>query len=178
MSLGALVLSGGSASVAVLCWALSRDRLTRPGVAPVRELWALCAALCALVALNAGGEFDTAVLSRLRAAAQTNGWYAWRRPLQAGLLLIGVAALWRGFVWLRARWARQGPWPISAHVAWWGCWLLLVLGWSRWVSWHAMDVWMHWRWYGVGLGRWLELVSVGVVGGAVTVEWAQRWSWR
>lgn len=140
-------------------------------------VWRACGTallvLAACVMLASALAWDSSGLQQLRGQLKASGWYAWRRPLQVlGLLLL--LALCVGVLQRLARL------PISRaeRVCAWatvGLWLLWL---NRMVSLHWVDALMHTRLGGVGLGRWLEALSLGLVVGACALRWRRVYVWK
>ena len=177
MSAASMVLSAGCAVAGGASLLLSGYQA--PGVDEGDAGWAwracglalLCLALCSVMA--SALAWDSSGLQQLRSQLKASGWYAWRRPLQVSglLLLLGACG------WLLCRLARL-PLSRAARICAWACVGLWLLWLNRMLSLHWVDALMHARLAGVGLGRWLEVLGLGLVGLACVVRWRRVYVWK
>jgi len=159
---------------AAVCAVTALTRPVGPGPQGGARLWALVAVLLGWVGAMAWLGWDDQALQALRRMAWASGWYAWRRPMQAALLLalaLGAWLVWREAglgAWMR----RQGAGAARAAVA--AAWVVFGLWGLRAVSLHMLDGWLARPLppMGLGLGRTVELGCLVLVWGAL------GWAWR
>jgi hypothetical protein len=161
--------AGSSATAAVLAGAaLACAWRSAPGLwpspAPAAQVLRACAGLLAALSMAYALNMDSWVLQQGRAAAQEAGLYAWRRPLQAGLLVF--AALTTIFA-VRRVWRHTAGFDLVCAC---GAAAALVLFCMRAVSLHGVDAVMDGRCFGVGLGRWLEWAAGTMVVAATVLH--------
>lgn len=134
-------------------------------------VWRAAAGLLALLALNAAIAPDRHIALCLREVAQSEGWYALRRPFQVAALTVLIAAL--AAAALRA-WQRLGVSALprclqmvfAAHA------LLLAVPLLRAVSHHQTDRWLDSQLAGATAGRWIESLCLGVVLWTASRRWS------
>lgn len=128
-------------------------------------------ALCSVLA--SAFAWDSTGLQQLRSQLKASGWYGWRRPLQvAGLLLLLVLC-----GWLLRRLALL-PLARAVRVCAWACVGLWLVWTNRMLSLHWVDALMHAPLAGVGLGRWVEALGLGLVGVACAVRGRHVYVWK
>lgn len=131
---------------------LARRCAGRLPYGPQAVQWARAAWMFAGLALLAALQAAQLVVPLLRALAQAQGWYAWRRAVQAPLLVAAAAAL----VLL---WLHRTP---ADHVLAAALLVLGTLALLRFVSLHHTDAWLAARWLGWPAGRWAEAAGLGI----------------
>lgn len=154
--------------VAMACAAVARQRrLDAPGPAREARLWWLYAALLLLMGLNALWRLDEVWLGSWRHLARHEAWYADRGTVQlwALLVLLGLATLtltWQELARGRRPTAARKV-ALAHRLVRAGLALLLLHLALRTVSWHTTDQLIYSRVAMISLGRWLDLVGLGLV---------------
>jgi hypothetical protein len=122
--------------------------------------WYLGAATLCLLGVNTVLQADLFVTHLLRAIAKLQGWYAQRRELQYGaVLLLGIIFL-LSINWLRALLSNT---ELPSELVAVGLTGLLMLFLTRMVSAHNTDLVLNLRLAGVSVGRLLEFAAIGLV---------------
>lgn len=130
------------------------------GDARDRLFWIGCAALLVLLGLNKQLDLQGYVTTAGRSLARQEGWFEYRRLVQAAFiatLCIGAAAA----LAILAAWLRRSVAAIK--VAALGIVLLLTFILWRAASFHHMDVWVTRNIAGMRSGWWLELAGIAVI---------------
>ena len=158
-----LIFACAQALAAVLCVfaAVQTEAAGRNGAADAR-VWRVFAMLLLLLVANTLIRGDLALVGWLRGLARDEAWYEFRRPLQfAVLLLLGYMCT---VVWQRMDAALSGlRVPRPARMARVGMSLLLAMLCLRAVSFHYTDELTQQRLLGLSVGRWLDLLGLGLL---------------
>lgn len=149
--------AAADAAVALLCLAAGRSAHTGGAHSPA---WTVAAAALLLLALNTLFAFDLLFVELLRGVARASGWYAARRAVQTGALVVGAAAGLATWGALRHRLALAAPVDncLPAGLA-----LLASVAVLRAVSLHATDELLATRLAGLTLGRLIDALGLGLV---------------
>jgi len=162
-------LSGLSCAAAVLCILNARRAPPAPSGHPA-VWWALAGLLLGTLALTQAGLHGWFAQAG-RGLAQEQGWYAWRRWLQGGViagLLLGGGLLLRG-----AR-ARLGPhWPAHRFAVHAGTWLGVFIA-VRAVSFHPVDALLRAPLAGLSTNAWIEAVGLACLWTGAWVAWRRQ----
>ena len=132
-----------------------------------RHLWLGCVAALIFLGFNKQLDLQTDLTDLVRRIAHDEGWYmGYRRDVQGVFLAVLALAsvlisilLWR---WLRDAAA-------SARVAAVGAVILLAFIFARAASFHHLDYWVTLPVAGMRAGWWLEVLGIGVIGGAAAI---------
>ncbi len=126
-----------------------------------RLFWIGCAALLLLLGLNKQLDLQGYITTAGRTLARQEGWFEYRRLVQAGfivLLCIAAAAV----LAVLAAWLRRSA--AAVKVAALGIVLLFTFILWRAASFHHMDVWVTRNVAGMRSGWWLELAGIVMIG--------------
>lgn len=130
--------------------------------------WAVVAALMALLALNKQLDLQTWFTQLGRDLALAQGWYAQRRIVQAGFIVVLACGAASVSVLLWHRWRRHWQGYRLSAV---GVTLLLAFIVIRAATFHHIDEWLGWGLAGLKLNHLLELGAIGLIA-------AGAWQWR
>lgn len=151
--------------VALACVAVARRRRRDVTLSSEASQWWWYAGMLTLLGLDTLWRIEDALVSALRSEAQQMNWYAERGTLQlwAVVALLGlVATVWALQEFAQSRtsrriagdshhWVRAGLAVLFVHLA------------LRTVSWHVTDQLIFTRVAWISLGRWLDMVGLGLV---------------
>ena len=125
-----------------------------------RLFWMGCAALLLLLGVNKQLDLQGYVTSAGRSLARQEGWFEYRRFVQAAFIVtLCVAAA--ATLAILAAWLRHSV--AAAKVAALGIVLLFAFILWRAASFHHMDVWVTRNIAGMRSGWWLELAGIAVI---------------
>lgn len=155
--------------VALACVAVARQSRTHaPGAAREARLWWLYAVVLLLMGLNALWRLEEVWLGSWRNLARHEAWYADRGTVQLWALLVllvlaTLALAWQGLARGRRRPTAARKAALAHRLVRAGLALLLLHLALRTVSWHTTDQLIYTRVAMISLGRWLDLVGLGLV---------------
>ena len=125
-----------------------------------RWIWYLAVIVLCLLGINTLLQLDLLLTHLLRGIAKSQGWYAERRTLQYGaVLLIGAVAAASAYRFRTECFASEMP---SQAVSW-GLAVLLLIFALRAVSAHGTDALLNARLAGASFGRLMELMGIALV---------------
>lgn len=136
-----------------------------------RNFWFLMAALLVALGLNKQLDLQTYVTRFGRFLARSEGWYDYRREVQAAFIAL-VAFGSVVFVATLLNWTRRSPWTI--RIAATGSILLGAFIVIRAASFHHIDKWVTVSIEGLRSGWWLELAGIAVIACAAALYRSRR----
>lgn len=162
--------------VALACVAVARRRRRDAPLSSEVSQWWWYSGVLALLGLNTLWRFEDPLVSALRGVAQQAQWYAERGTLQlsAVVALLGlVATVWalQGFAQSRTARRKAGD---SHHLVRAGLAMLFIHLVLRTVSWHVTDQLIFTRVAWISLGRWLDIVGLGLAAWGAWRRWRMR----
>lgn len=136
-----------------------------------RRFWFAMTGLLLVLGLNKQLDLQTFVTTFGRSVARSEGWYQYRREVQAAFVaLLTLAAI--GFVAVLPRWSRGMPRTVRFAAA--GSVLLFAFILIRAASFNHIDEWVTTDVAGLRSGWWLELAGIAVIGCSAVVYRSRR----
>lgn len=123
--------------------------------------WLGCALLLILLGLNKQLDFQSVITNVGRTLAHEEGWFEYRRLVQA-VFVIALGAGASGAMLVLWLWLRRSSRPVKVAAS--GLVLLLAFIVLRAASFHHMDAWVTTDVAGMRSGWWLELAGILVIG--------------
>ena len=123
--------------------------------------WLGCTLLLVLLGLNKQLDFQSVITTVGRTLAHQEGWFEYRRLVQAVFVLaLGAGAA--GAMIVLSIWLRRSARPVKVAAG--GLVMLLAFIVLRAASFHHMDAWVTADVAGMRSGWWLELAGILVIG--------------
>lgn len=142
-------------------WAVRSTKIDRD-----RRFWAGTAVLLILLGLNKQLDLQTLLTEAGRWMARQEGWYGYRRLVQAAFILLLAAAAFLSLAALSA-WLRRSA--ASVKIAASGIVILFGFILLRAASFHHMDLWVARNAGAMRGGWWLELAGILIIAGSALI---------